>query len=84
MAKKDKVFIPNSVITKEICVWCHNKQRWGWSDRDDRRWADGNITCATLMRLMKITDGIPETCPYHLEHTVNKGQENENQVGVRK
>ena len=66
--------IKGTTISKEICVWCHKKQRWGWGKRDELRWNDGNITCAQIMTMIKTNSCIPEACPYHLEHLVNKGQ----------
>jgi len=56
-------------FSKEICKQC-NVERWIWSEDDEIRWNEGRVYCAVTWSIVFFEKGIPEECPYHLEHAV--------------
>jgi hypothetical protein len=61
------------MLNKQVCMKCINKQNNSynsWNEEDNNRWNKGMLFCCcySKWRVKNIKEGIPEYCPYKLEH----------------
>jgi len=61
-------------LCKEICKKCSEEKLY-WNGRDERSWKYGYIVCPEGWEYVRLEEGIPDECPYTLEHIVMGNQD---------
>ena len=65
-------------LNKDVCKSCQYRKENGllrWLSVDDLRWAHGWVSCSVSQRIHEnafVKYGVPEHCPYALEHIVEQ------------
>jgi len=56
---------------KEICKKCYEKKfGWSWDWHNEERWRKGFQACSKSECNIGLSKGVPDDCPYALEHIV--------------
>jgi len=62
-------------LSKKVCKRCYEENECTWYGFNERNWKKGYIVCVDIWDIVYLKKGLPDECPYKLEHIVLGNQD---------